>query len=441
MGRGLRGVAIAAIRDPPRDLAVEDSAVSQSRANTLLRRAETAAMSDRPLRVLIDARMLVGRFSGVARVVTQLVDHLARDPNLRVIALCGNAPYTPWSGRKDIEVVGTSFSREDRSADRRLHWERSHLARFIRRSRADVYHATWNSGVPRGCPVPAVLTIHDLIPWTQRGGGWNGRWRAWCYRRAVRSSSRRATLLTVVSEFVRQQVLETLRLPPEKVSAIPNGVNITAPMVRPSPSHSPFVLYVGGHEPRKNVAGVFETMRRYWERHGFGVALRLAGTIESMNGAAAAALNKLPAQAPVEFLGQPTDAELAREYASATALLMLSYAEGFGLPVLEAMAHGCPVIAANRASLPEVVGDAGILVDPDAPDSIVAALEQLIENEARRTELIHRGLTRARQLSWSVTAEQYARLYVQVAAPPARTSTPKNFASIPRSFAEVSTTL
>lgn len=405
----------------------------------MLRRAETHAMNDRPLRVLIDARMLIGRFSGVARVVTQLVDHLARDPNLRVIALCGNEPYAPWSGRKDIEVIGASFSREDRSPDRRRRWERKHLLRFVRQSRADLYHATWNSGVPRGCPVPAILTIHDLIPWTQREGGWNGRWQAWCYRRAVQSSSRRATRITTVSEFVRQQVLKTLRLPPDKVQAIPNGVIVPAAAERPSPGRAPYVLYVGGHEPRKNIAGVFEVMRRYWQLHGFGLCLRLTGTIECMNGDAAATLNKLPAEAPIKFLGNPTDAELTAEYSSATALLMLSHTEGFGLPVLEAMAHGCPVIAANRASLPEVVGDTGILVDPDAPEAIVTVIHRLLWDHGFRAELIRLGEARALRFSWSTIAEQYAVLYSQVATPYLLRGTPTRPASVPRSLAQLST--
>lgn len=381
-------------------------------------------MSDRPLRVLLDARMLIGRFSGVARVVTQLVDHLARDPGLRVITLCGNEPYASWSGRRDLEVIGTSFSREDRAADRRLRWERTHLLRFIHQTRADLYHATWNSGVPSGCKIPSILTIHDLIPWTQRGQGWRGRRESRCYRRAIRSSSRRATFVTTVSEFVRQQVLETLQLPNAKVISVPNGVDLAPPPTHAVPTCPPFVLYVGGHEPRKNVAGVFEAMRQYWDRHGFGLGLRLTGTIESITGDAAAALNKLPAEAPVEFLGHPTDEQLAREYSSATALLLLSRAEGFGLPVLEAMAHGCPVIAANRASLPEVVGDAGLLVGPDAPEETVAAIRELVTNVTRRSECSRRGLERAKAFSWSATAVSFSELYRDVAARSDRNAAP-----------------
>jgi hypothetical protein len=105
------------------------------------------------------------------------------------------------------------------------------------------------------------------------------------------------------------------------------------------------------------------------------------------------------------------DEELFSQYAGATALLFLSYEEGFGLPVLEAMAHGCPVIAANRSSLPEVVGDAGLLVHPDDPEAVVNAVRRLVPGSPERAQVIERGLQRARRFSWDGAVERMLRVY------------------------------
>jgi len=221
----------------------------------------------------------------------------------------------------------------------------------------------------------------------------------------------------MVSDFARAEALDRLRVDPTKVVTVGNGVD--SPPVQATTSgdpQRPYVLYVGGHEPRKNIAGVLSAMRRYWQRFGFGIDLRLTGTLGKLDRAAARTLNEMPGEAPIVFLGDPDDDELGRQYRGATALILLSKAEGFGLPALEAMAHGCPVIAARRASLPEVVGDAGVLVDPDDADAVADALRRLTASSEHRGQLVTRGLQRARHASWGSVAERYAELYLKVHA-------------------------
>jgi len=382
------------------------------RADLVLRRSETHAVTHRRFRVLIDARMLVGRFSGVGRVVTRLVDELATRDDLRIVVLCGSEPYRPWIDRRDIEVISSSFGRDDRTAGRRLLWEEAKLPGIIRRADVDVFHATWNSGIPERCSVAAVLTIHDLIPWRYPKDHFATAIQRACYRYAVRASARRAARVTTVSEFVRRDVLSRLRLDPARVVAIPNGVDRPpAPLTQGTAADRPYVLYVGGHERRKNVAAIFRAMQRYWERFDPSLELRLTGSVESLCSDAAPVLRRLPDQAPLRFLGTPADDELAGHYASARALLLLSHDEGFGLPVLEAMAHGCPVIAADRAALPEVVADAGILVNPDDAQVVSAAIRRLITSTNDREELVRRGMVRARAFGWDVMADRIHQLY------------------------------
>jgi len=361
---------------------------------------------------MIDARMLVGRFSGVSRVVTKLVDELARHEGIEVAALCGAEVYGPWEGRTDIEIVRSSFGRGDRRIPRRVLWEETRLPGVVAAAGVDLFHATWNFGVPARCPVPSVLTIHDLIPWRSPGASAFALLHRTCYRYAVRSSARRAMWLTTVSHYVRQEVIKTLRVSPDQVAVVPNGVDLPCPdRGHDKAEPKAYALYVGGHEPRKNVDGILKAMQCYWQQYDPTLELRLTGQERSLSCDAATTYQRLPADAPVCFLGDVSDADLGEHYHGARVLLLLSHQEGFGLPVLEAMAHGCPVVAANRASLPEVVGDAGLLVEPDQPEAVAAAVRLLVTNPGRRTDLIQRGERRARALGWNTAASRYLAVY------------------------------
>jgi glycosyltransferase involved in cell wall biosynthesis len=375
---------------------------------------------------MVDARMLIGRFAGVARVVTQLVEGLSKQDGIDVVALCGREIYPAWSDRPDIEVVTSSFDQSDRTACRRAVWEERNLPRILRQAHVDLFHATWNSGIPLRCPVPTVLTIHDLIPWREPAAHFATRRQRVCYWYAVRSSARRATLLTTVSEYVRHQVLSALPVPPARVRTIPNGVHTVAveadnganPPIEQVPTDDKavaggpaYMLYVGGFEKRKNLEAVFAAVQAYWARFDPALELRLTGHADGLSPDAARAYAPLRADPRIRFLGDPDDNELARQYSRARALLMLSRDEGFGLPALEAMAHGCPVVAASCASLPEVVGDAGLLVRPDSTDDVVSAMRAVTTDDERRAACIRRGRRRAATFQWVSTAARMRETY------------------------------
>ncbi len=358
--------------------------------------------------------MSVGRFSGVARVVTHLVDELVRQDGVDVVALCGREVFPQWADRTDFEVVACSFDRGDRTACSRVFWEEKELPRIIRRAGVDLFHATWNSGIPLRCPVPSVLTIHDLIPWREPETHFATVRQRLCYRYAMRSSARRSAFVTTVSEYVRGQVIETLQVPASRVLAVPNGVTVpSSERTEPADGADPYVLYVGGLEPRKNLEAVFATMRCYWDRYDPGLRLLLTGDPGRLSPDADRAYDDLRNDLRIRFLGNPDDAGLDKCYAGAQALLMLSRDEGFGLPVLEAMARGCPVVAADRASLPEVVADAGLLVDPDRTEEAADAIRVLISDPERRAEFIRRGKRHSLAFRWETTASRMRELYEQ----------------------------
>lgn len=234
-------------------------------------------------------------------------------------------------------------------------------------------------------------------------------------------------MITCVSDHVRSQVESVLAVAGSKVITVANGVTMLE--LRHEGRHrdgSRYVLYVGGHEPRKNIEALFSSMAIYWQRYEPTLELRLTGFRETLSREASLSFDRL--EGPVRFLGQIDEVELSRQYAGAMAMLMLSKDEGFGLPVLEAMAHGCPVIAARAASLPEVVGDAGLLVDSANSGEVARALNRIVQDEAVRLQLIERGLGRAALFSWRHTADRMRDVYVRTVDVPgwrAARSTPE----------------
>lgn len=374
-------------------------------------------MMQHPLRVLVDARMMIGRFSGVGRYVTRLIDELAASEGIEVVALCAAGGADAWLDRDDVETIISSFTRADRPASRRVEWDALYLRQLVRDSGANVFHATWNTGIPALCPVPSVLTIHDLIPWRDPDTHFATRWQRTCYRYAQRVSARRAAKIITVSDFVRREVIRELNVEPAKVRAVHNGVDLPETSeLSGAAVPSRYLLYVGGKEPRKNLAGLFATMQKYWERHADRVMLHLTGTPDGLDPKAQRAFARLVCKDRVRFLGDIDDAELNRQYACAQALITLSLDEGFGLPVLEAMARGCPVIAAKRAALPEVVGQAGVLVNPDDLNEVVAAIKRIMTDSDHRRILIDRGRRQAQRYTWHRTAEHVRDVYEEVAS-------------------------
>lgn len=376
-------------------------------------------MSSRPLRVLIDARMLLGRFSGISRYVTRLVDALAAQDGTEVVTLCAAGARNPWIDRNDVETLVCSFGRADRVSSRRVEWDALYLRRVIQDSGCDLFHATWNSGVPALCPVPAVLTIHDLIPWRRPKNHFATTWQRRCYRYAIKASARRARRILTVSDHVGKQIIGELAVPVGKVTTIYHGVDPTAPDdPKATRTAYRYLLYVGGHEPRKNLAGLFCAMQAYWNRHSDRLRLHVTGTREMLDPSGERAFASLTHRNRVVFLGNIDDRELTHQYTGSSATISLSLDEGFGLPMLEAMGHGSPVVAANRGSLPEVVGSAGMLVDPDNTDEVVAAIRRATVASDARQELIERGRARAERFTWTRTAEQVRTAYAEVCVRP-----------------------
>jgi glycosyltransferase involved in cell wall biosynthesis len=242
-----------------------------------------------------------------------------------------------------------------------------------------------------------VVVIHDVAPF--REPDWFGRaYGAW-HRALIPGIARRARLVIAPSEFVRRELIELFGLDPGQVRAIAPGVDAALadtpdpePVLRRLGIDQPYVLALGTDSPRKNLS-LLDRIAPTLADAGLGVAIAGSGR------------SYLPASAPgsARRLGYVPDEDLPALYAGAAAFAMPSLYEGFGLPCLEAMAAGTPVVAADRAALPEACGAAALLVDPDDPDAFAATLIRAAGPERER--LAEAGRARAAGLSWARSAE------------------------------------
>jgi glycosyltransferase involved in cell wall biosynthesis len=256
-----------------------------------------------------------------------------------------------------------------------------------------------------------VVVIHDLAALSHPE--WYSRLYASYQRRMMPLVARRARRLIAPSEFSRAELVDGLGIDPQRISIVPGGVDRRfSPSVDPEPARhrlrlrSPYVLVVGTRIARKNVAALAVAGRRLRE---LGIELVSAGSSRAY---------MRPGEAPpLRTLGYVEDALLPGLYAGALALAMPSLHEGFGLPVLEAMASGVPVVAANRAALPETCGGAGLLVEPGEPEAVADAVIRAATDEDTRGALVAAGLERAAQFSWDrsalLTDEAIARVLAE----------------------------
>jgi glycosyltransferase involved in cell wall biosynthesis len=247
--------------------------------------------------------------------------------------------------------------------------------------------------------VPLVVTVHDLA--VLRHPETFNRWTRTYSRLALPRVVRAAKRLIAVSEFTRRELIELLDVPEEKVRVIPNAVG--APFeARGDAAEGDYVLAVGTLEPRKNLPRLVDGFRRAGLN---GCRLLVAG---------ASGWGSVPLGSNgVNWLGEVGDEELARLYRGARCVAYVSLYEGFGLPVLEAMACGAPVVAGRNGPAEEVAGNAAVLVDPLDPDAIAAGLAEAID---RRDELRERGLERAQAFDWSEVARATVEVYREAAA-------------------------
>jgi glycosyltransferase involved in cell wall biosynthesis len=355
------------------------------------------------LRVGIDVREWVrGRRTGIGRYLANLVGAWTQAPSAVDPLLYANVTSAPPPSLGPLPL-----RRLPEPA--RLWWDQVSLPRALARDRAQAFLSPYYKA-PLLAPCPVVITVHDLLFLTAeaRPGRVGHRAARAAFLAVARVTAARAARVITDSERSRDDVLRWLEVPEDKVRVIPIGL---APGHAPAAAaavervraafglETPYVLYVGNFKPHKNlprlVAAFAALPAELRARH----RLVLAGSADPFTPSVEAVVRALGLGDRVRITGYVADADLAALYTGATAATLPSLAEGFGVPIIEAMACGTPVVCSDVAPLRDVAGTAAVLVDPRSEASIAAGLGRVLTDRTLRTRLALEGPRRAREFS------------------------------------------
>ncbi len=367
------------------------------------------------MRVGIDARLVYYHQAGTARYCLQLMRALA--------GINQEDQFVILQSRRDSRQLVSQANFQTRRI-----WTPSHhrleqhlLSLELRFTPLDVLHSP--DFIPpfrRHCR--SIITIHDLafLLYPQFLTKASAR-----YYGQIDQAVRNTDHIIAVSESTRRDIVRLLGVPEQMITVVheaPRQLFHRLPEVDPAPRlqkrfglERDFILFVGTVEPRKNIPTLLSAFQQLLDHYHPEVDLALAGAPGWLTDEVYALVNRLGLTGSVRFLGRVSDEELIWLYSGARMLVLPSLYEGFGLPPLEAMACDCPVIVSNVSSLPEVVGDAGLLFDPLDTDALTVAMWRMLSDDDLRQEMVVKGRKRAACFSWERAARETLDLYRRVA--------------------------
>lgn len=368
------------------------------------------------MRIAIDASTISTQ-GGPRAYVLGLLDALGRIDRENEYIIFYNDPVHlgrfPWA--RELVLLG-------KSPLRRLWREHVAVAMACRREKVDLLHGP-KSAVPFWSPCPTVVTLHDLIPITHPETETRAAQLYW--RLQIPIAARRASFIITDSDHARNEIVEMFGIPDQRIAVTPLGYP-PAMDALPEPVRAAevrrryglpdsYILYVGTIQPRKNLDMLIEAYARLKREGSAPQKLVIVGRKGWLYETLFARISSRGIENDILFTGFVPDEELPDLYDGACLFVYLSLFEGFGLPPLEAMARGVPVVTSNTTSLPEVVGGAGITVSPGNLDDVVDGMRRVLLDDATAGRLRQAGRLRARQFSWERTARETLAIYRQVA--------------------------
>lgn len=357
----------------------------------------------------IDARTIfTTELTGIGTYVLKLIRSLQNN-GVRLTLFTTTAAEAP----SDLDLSQITVAC---APGRQKIWEARVLPRLLKEHPVDLYHATQNFGIPK-LACPTVLTLYDIIPLVLKGFYTNtfaSKVEHVLYRHLVRQSVRRADMVITISEASKRDIIGYFPEARLKTVSIPLAADdppdvATLPKL-PELQNGPYLLYFGGFELRKNVKLILSTFSDIRKRFP-EVRLVMVGKKNQYFRDHLKCYENVPGIIFTDYLDRPSLDSLT---ARATAVLYPSRYEGFGLPILEAMRFGTPVVTSNVSALPEVAHDAAELIDPDSRGQYIAAVTKILGDPSYRNELAQRGKQRASEYTWEKTFNTTWGVYQQL---------------------------
>ena len=357
------------------------------------------------------------RAAGISRHIGNLIDNLGGVDCAHRYTIFIGPDGKPTNGTVDNRIVYATSRIHTESPPARILWEQIIAPFEVRRLNIDVFHApAYVTPLATGCPT--VVTVHDLS--FERLPHLFNRGNRLYLSSMTRASVQRARGIIAVSESTRRELIELLGVPERLIHVIPNGVE---PFFQPLDKEridrfraerglpERFILFLGTLEPRKNVRTLLRAYARLRRDHGTDHSLVLAGAKGWLYESIFEEARSLGLENAVLFPGFVPFEDQPLWYNACTVFAFPSLYEGFGMPALEAMACGAPVVCSNTTSLPEVVGDAGLTIPPLDEAALADALWRVLDQPAQAARMRSAGLEQAKRFSWASIARATVAVY------------------------------
>lgn len=361
------------------------------------------------MKIGFDGRYAEGDLVGVGKYIKSLLNELD-SMGVECVIFYSKKPKFKLEGKNIKSVI--------LHAKNRYIFEQIALPQALKKQKVDLYHALGNIGVPLTCPVPAVLTVHDIIPLEIKdyfSYSPAPPLSKLSYISRLKSSLSKAEKIVTVSNYVKGELEKKLGVADDKIQTIYSG----NPMLEKGGTlpknlkNQKYILNHGGIDIRKNLDKLIEAFALVHKKHD-EIELVITGGNKRIRDQLDQIIEDLKLGDSVVFTGYVDDKALGAIIKSATLICYPTLSEGFGFPVLEGFGAGVPVISSNTSSLPEVADGAAILINPKKINEIAGAIEKVLRRDKSISEMVLKGKARYNMFSWKKSADEYLSLYKSV---------------------------
>jgi glycosyltransferase involved in cell wall biosynthesis len=381
------------------------------------------------MKVVFDFRKYDGVVGGVEQGVIQITKYITSIDH-SVVILCKRSRLEQvenvFKEHQNLKIIPLDVSTHAMSL-KNVKLDSNTIQDIAASEKADIIHFFYNWSFPFRKKVPSILTVHDVIPFTFREA--MGLFRnTFLYKPGIRKACRLNDIIATVSDYSKRDIAEKVGVPVEKIKVVPNGLREVNPK---DPSleielknrfaiNEKYVLNVGGIHERKNIVKLVHAFAGLVNHRGYSGKLLITGNVSGapyqrkMKKICDASVRETSMENRIVFTGYVSEQELDSLFRMAGLLIYPSLYEGFGIPILEAMKMGLPVITSNISAMPEVAGGAAYLVDPNSIEDMTSAMSEVLQNRILREEMIEKGLELVHPYTWKNVSERYLELYQEI---------------------------